>query len=163
MQSDPARNEWLLADEGTFLSQCVFKEYQASGPGGQKRNRKYSGAWLKHLPSGKEARDAESRSLNDNKRSAIRKLREKIAIEVRCPERAPVDNLEVGRRNSRYPLLLALLFDVLYDNGFRISDAAAELGVSTGKLSKLLSRDSRILTFANKERENRGMPKLRGR
>ena len=163
MQIDPARNEWLSADDGTFLSQCVFKEYQASGPGGQKRNRKYSGAWLRHPPSGKEARDAESRSLNDNKRAALRKLREIIAIEVRCPERPLVDNLEMGRRNPRYPMLLALIFDVLDDNDFRISDAAAELGVSTGKLSKLLSRDSRALTFANKEREIRGMPKLRGR
>ena len=161
MENNPARNEWLAFDDRTLLGQCVFNEYQASGPGGQKRNRKYSGARLKHTPSGIEAYDAESRSQNDNKRAALRKLREKIAIEVRSDVSPSLDTLEIGRRNQRYPLLLAILVDALYKCDFRVSDAAAELGISTGRLSKLLARDNRVWTLLNKEREIRGFPKMK--
>jgi hypothetical protein len=51
--------------------------------------------------------------------------------------------------------------DVLERKEFRISEAALELGLSTGRLSKLLVRDPRLLTAVNKEREIRGFPKLR--
>ncbi|NOY75176.1 MAG: hypothetical protein GXP32_05220 [Kiritimatiellaeota bacterium] len=161
MESDPARNEWLTADDKEFLSNCVFNEYQASGPGGQKRNRKYSGARLKHIPSGKEARDAGSRSQNDNKRAALRKLRAKIALEIRCDESPRVDSYDIALRNPRYPLLLAKIMDTLYKHEFRVSEAAADLGVSTGKLSKITVRDPRLFTAVNKEREFRGLSKLR--
>lgn len=161
MKNDRARNEWLAADDKTLLSQCVLKEYQASGPGGQKRNRKYSGARLTHTPSGIEVYNAESRSQNDNKRSALRALRERIALEVRCDVKPVLDTLEVGARNPRYPLLLALLMDTLEVRDYRVSDAAADLGVSTGRLSKILARDSRVWTIINTEREIRGFSKLR--
>jgi hypothetical protein len=116
---------------------------------------------LKHIPSGKEARSAESRSQNVNKRAALKKLREKIAIEVRCDDTPSLDSLDVGPRNPRYPFLLALIMDALDRKEFRISEAALELGLSTGRLSKLLVRDPRLLTAVNKEREIRGFPKLR--
>lgn len=161
MKNDRARNEWLAADDKMFLNQCVFKEYQASGPGGQKRNRKYSGARLTHTPSGIEVCDAGSRSLNDNKRSAMRKLRERIALDIRCDVSPVLDTLEVGARNPRYPLLLALLMDTLERRDYRVSDAAVDLGISTGKLSKLLARDTRVWALLNTERENRGFSKLK--
>ena len=161
MERSPDRNDWLTIDDKTFLSQCVFNEYQASGPGGQKRNRKYSGARLRHLPSGKDTTATTSRSQNDNKRAALRKLREKIALEVRCDEKPVVDTLDIGPRNPHRPLLLALLMDTLDENGFRLSDASKELGISTGKLSKLIISDPRMLSIVNKEREICGFPKLR--
>jgi hypothetical protein len=161
MRNDSARNEWLLADDKTLLTQCVFKEYQASGPGGQKRNRKYSGARLSHSPSGIEVYDAGSRSQNDNKRAALRKLREQIALEIRCDVKPTLETLEVSARNSRYPLLLALLIDTLEIRDYRISEAAADLGVSTGKLSKILARNPCVWTVLNRERDNRGLSKLK--
>ena len=161
MIRSPDRNDWLVADDKTLLNQCVFNEYQASGPGGQKRNRKYSGVRLKHVPSGIEVNAVESRSQNDNKRIALRKLRERIALEVRCDSTPVVETLDISPRNSRYPMLLALLFDTLERCEFRVSDAAAALGVSTGRLTKLLARDPRAWTKLNSERVKRNLPKLK--
>ena len=155
------RNEWLYANDHKLLRECEFDEYQASGPGGQKRNRKYSAVRLKHIPTGIEVRAAESRSQKQNKSIALKRVRERIAVEVRAPESPELDTLDVSMKNNRYPLLLALLSDKLHSCGFRISDAASELGISTGKLVKLLARDVSMWQIVNSERKKRGIAPLK--
>jgi len=155
------RNRWLCSDDSELMSHCIFDEYQASGPGGQKRNRKYSAVRLKHLPTGIEVRSAESRSQKQNRGSALKKLRELIAIEVRSEVSPILDSLVIGLNNARYPLFLAKLFDELHCCEFRISDAAEKLGISTGKLVKLIARDSHIWQIVNSERKRRGISPLK--
>jgi hypothetical protein len=155
------RNKWLRSDDSELIKQCVFDEYQASGPGGQKRNRKYSAVRLKHLPTGIEVRSAESRSQKQNRGSALKKLRALIAIEVRSGLSPDLDSLVIGLNNVRYPLFLAKLFDELHSCEFRISEVAENLGVSTGKLVKLMARDSHVWQIVNSERKRRGIGPLK--
>jgi hypothetical protein len=143
------------------MKECIFDEYQASGPGGQKRNRKYSAVRLQHLPTGIEVRSADSRSQKQNRASALKKLRELIAIEVRSDVSPALDSLVIGLKNARYPLFLAKLFDKLHICEFRISDTAESMGVSTGKLVKLIARDSHIWQIINNERKRRGISPLK--
>ena len=156
------RNRWLLYDDSALLAECEFDEYQASGPGGQKRNRKYSAVRLKHIPTGIEVRAAESRSQKTNRSAALSKLRTKIAIDVRGASISDhLETCQVALTNKRYPLFLAFLFDTLHSCGFAIADTAAAMGISTGKLVKLLARDSGIWQIINNERKNRGMNPLK--
>lgn len=155
------RNHWLCIDDSELMKVCKFDEYQASGPGGQKRNRKYSAVRITHLPTGIEVKSAKSRSQKQNKSSALKKLRESIAIEVRSAESPDVENLEISVKNKKYPLFLAKLFDELYKCEFRISDVAETLGVSTGKLVKLLARDDHLWQKVNTERKKRDLSQLR--
>jgi len=152
---------WLSFDDNELMRQCVFDEYQASGPGGQKRNRKYSAVRLKHLPTEIEVRSAESRSQKQNRATALKKLREMIAIEVRSDLSPLLDSMIVGLKNGKYPLFLAKLFDELHICEFRISETAERLGISTGKLVKLIARDSHIWQIVNKERKRRGISPLK--
>lgn len=156
-----SRNYWLGLDDVEFIKLCKFDEYQASGPGGQKRNRKYSAVRLTHIPTGIEVTSAESRSQKQNKSSALFKLRTSIAIEVRSGKTPTIDSFEISKKNKRYPLFLAKLFDELYVCEFRISDVAEKLGVSTGKLVKLISKDPHVWQIINNERKSLGLNPLK--
>ena len=155
------RNRWLTYNDSELLKDCEFDEYQASGPGGQKRNRKYSAVRLKHLPTAIEVRSAESRSQKQNKSSALKKLRNLIAINIRSEESPVLESLVIGLNNVRYPLFLAKLFDELHRCEFRISEVAEKIGVSTGKLVKLLARDSHVWQIVNSERKRFGLGPLK--
>ena len=53
--------------------------YQASGPGGQHRNRTYSAVRLKHLPTGIVVTAADSRSQLRNRKIAFERLTRRLA------------------------------------------------------------------------------------
>ncbi len=159
--SDNLRNNWLVYDDSRLLKECEFDEYQASGPGGQKRNRKYSAVRLKHLPTEIEVRSAESRSQKQNRSSALKKLRNLIAINIRSDESPVLESLVIGLNNGQYPLFLAKLFDELHICEFRISEVAEKMGISTGKLVKLMARDTQIWQIVNSERRVRGIGPLK--
>ena len=55
-----------------------FTAYQASGPGGQHRNRTFSAIRAKHLPTGIVVTATDSRSQLRNRRIAIERLRESL-------------------------------------------------------------------------------------
>src|SRR5690242_20878954 len=78
--NDPA--PWLLPDE-KLLAQCRFEAFVGSGPGGQKRHKTNAAVRITHVPSGIHAIAAESRSQRENRIHAIRRLRHKLAMEIR--------------------------------------------------------------------------------
>src|SRR5687768_5095769 len=73
----------LTADE--LVRQCVVETMRASGPGGQHRNKTESGVRLRHGPTGVVAQAFERRSQHENRAVALRRLRERIALEWRQP------------------------------------------------------------------------------
>ena len=155
------RNKWLTCEDNELLKECTFTEFQSSGPGGQKRNRKYSSVRLFHQVSGIEVTAVKSRSQNTNKHLALRKLRCRIAMHVRCSVTLSVETLNISLRNSQYPCLLAVLFDTMHRCGFKVSDASKLLEISTGKLVKLLARDSDAWQVINSERKQLGLSILK--
>lgn len=55
-----------------------FTAYQASGPGGQHRNRTFSAIRAKHLPTGIVVTASDSRSQLRNRKIALDRLRERL-------------------------------------------------------------------------------------
>ena len=71
--------------EDDLLAQCRTDHYRGSGPGGQKRNKTSNAVRLVHTPTGVTATATESRSLKENHLWAVRRLRIKLAAELREP------------------------------------------------------------------------------
>lgn len=168
------RDDWLAADDAALLRDCAVDTYRASGPGGQKRNKTSSAVRLRHAPSGLIVIAEESRSQHENKARAVRRLRLAIALHVRQPLppawqppvwlRNYIGDGTVGRmspRNERYPAFVAILLDALAASGGSVRDAAAILGISTGRFAKLLALDGRILAESNRIRAARGLNSVR--
>src|SRR5436309_855858 len=73
---------WEL-DEEKLLKECRFEAFVGSGPGGQKRQKTNAAVRITHLASGISAIASESRSQLENRIHAIRRLRHKLAMEIR--------------------------------------------------------------------------------
>lgn len=173
----PTWVELLALDEAALLAQCEFDRFRASGPGGQKRNVTDSAVRLRHRASGLTGESTESRSQHENRARALRRLRRAIAFALRAPvalegyspprELAaavqPGRGLVMGRRDARFLPAVAALFDLLEAAGWRMSDAARHLGVSTASLSRFLAQDVEVLRAANERRRALGLRPLRGR
>jgi len=168
------RASLALPDDDLFR-QCDVDTYRASGPGGQKRNKTDSAVRLRHRPTGLVAIAVESRSQHDNRRKALKRLRETIALEIRHrvdPATYQLGEvmsgcisgrgrLVVGRRDARYPTALGEILDVLAVCDLRVSDAAARLGVSTANLVSFLKNDTKAWARVNQMRAERGIRPLR--
>src|SRR4051812_21398366 len=93
---------FLFDDE--LLRDCRFDISRGSGPGGQKRNKTSNNVRLTHLPTGIQVVAGESRSQAENKMRAVRRLRLKIAEEIRedvPPQFEPPDWFLSIRHNNR--------------------------------------------------------------
>ena len=76
--------------------------YQASGPGGQHRNRSYSAVRLKHLPTGIVVTAADSRSQLRNRKIAFERLARRLAEHFHeDPPRKPTKKRSTVRRRER--------------------------------------------------------------
>ena len=149
------RNDWLRLDDATLLKQCQEERYRASGPGGQRRNKVETALRLHHLPSGVAVQAEESRYLAENRTRALRRLRGRIALELRAPldleapklppellaQRGPKGTLTVNPRNPAYPLVLATALDALTAAGGSYAKGARALGITTSQLLRLLRAD----------------------
>ncbi len=76
--------------------------YQASGPGGQHRNRTYSAVRVVHLPTGTVVTSADSRSQHRNRRQAMERLLARLEEQskVRVP-RIPTRKGRGAHRRER--------------------------------------------------------------
>lgn len=77
--------------------------YQASGPGGQHRNRSYSAVRLKHLPTGIVVTAADSRSQLRNRKIALERLARRLAEHFHedPPRRTTKKKTSVRRRERQ--------------------------------------------------------------
>src|SRR4030042_6464432 len=119
------RNDWMRLDDAALLKDCHQERYRASGPGGQRRNKVETARRLHPRPSGLVAQAEASRSLEENRVRAIRRLRERLALELRAPfdleapplvpelvgQLGPEGTLSINRRNRAYPLVVATVID----------------------------------------------------
>jgi hypothetical protein len=180
MPDGRARDSWQYRDlnDDALLAQCRWEAYRGSGPGGQKRNKTSSSIRLTHGPTGIHVIAAESRSQAENKLRAFRRLRLRLAIELRRPIDArgyePPDwieqvrgvpdrktastsrRLQVSHRNLLYPATIGLVLDLLAARGGAVADVAALLGVSTSSVVRLLHDEPAVWGAANQIRKDAG-------
>lgn len=80
MPSIAALTSWLALEPEALLRRCDQTPFQGPGPGGQKRNRVYSGVRLRHAESGLSAEASERREARRNLADALHRLRLAMAL-----------------------------------------------------------------------------------
>ena len=152
------RNAWLRLDDAALLKQCAEERYRASGPGGQRRNKVETAVRLRHRASGAVSQAEEARSLEENRRRAVHRLRLRIALHIRspfdlaCPQlpaelaahRRAEGTLAINTKNGAYPLVVAAVLDALQEAGGSYAVAAQALAVTTSQLLRFLRRDREV-------------------
>lgn len=148
-----------------ILQDCRWEAFRASGPGGQKRNKTSSAIRLVHTPTHIAAIANESRSQAENRKSALRRLRHRMTLELR--EAIPADGfvppswyqsicpsgkLDISRRHEMYLPAMGLILDVVATCGWSVSEAAKMLGFSTSHLVKFLQNDEKLMARVNEMR-----------
>ena len=156
------RDHLLTCSETDFIHHCRSDRLRGSGRGGQKRNVTESAVRLTLPDFDLSALSDVSRSQHENRRDAIRRLRKKLALNVRASSPASWhwDTIP-GQKNPHYPLWIAHLLDVLHDTGYSVGQAASFCNLSTGRLVKLLARDPDLWTELNTERQRRNLRTLK--
>jgi hypothetical protein len=153
-----ARDRWLRLADAALLKQCLEERYRASGPGGQRRNKVETAVRLRHPQSGVVVQAEESRSLEENRVRALRRLRERIAMEVRAPfelekpalpeellaQRRDSGALAINARNPGYPIVVAAALDALTAAEGSYARAAHALGLTTSQLMRFLRSDREV-------------------
>ena len=159
---------WLRLDDADLLQQCREERYRASGPGGQRRNKVETAVRLHHQSSGLAAHAQESRSPQTNRIRALRRLRLRIALEVRSPldlsdpqlapeflaQRGPQGRLAVNTHNPVYPVIVATALDALAAADGSYAKAARPLGLTTSQLLRFLRSDPQVWRTAEQLRSN---------
>ncbi len=177
------RDEYLAATEAALLAQCEVHIYKSSGPGGQHRNKVSSAIRLHHRPTGITALANESRSQHSNKTQALRRLRMKIACQIRQPaqsldftmpkvvqeclfvrrggQAAGTRRLGIGRKDHRFWRVGAVLLDLLEASAGRLGEAAAAMGITTGNFTSVLKSNRHLLAAAQQIRKHHGHGSMR--
>lgn len=163
-------------DEAGLMAQCRLTFTRRGGPGGQHRNKVESAVVVTHVPTQVLAEASERRDQSQNRRVALDRLRRQLAWCVRSPwvdagprpepsalwlTRYAQTRGSVSLEHWDFPTLLAEALDHLVADRWEVSTAAQHLGVSTGRLSKLLTADRLTCEWINRQRLTLGMPALR--
>jgi len=162
----------FLTDD-QLLAECRYDISRGSGPGGQKRNKTSNAVRLTHLPTGLHATATESRSLAENKMRALRRLRLKLATDLRetidlahfePPEwflgiRQP-SRIEASYRHPLYAPAAGLVLDLLQALAGNPAAVAVNLGVSTTAVVRFLEQEPHLWVAANTIRAQNGLGAL---
>ena len=171
--------EWLTLSPDELLAQCTRTPYQASGPGGQKRNRVYSALRLEHSPTGVRAESGAHREAARNRADALRKLRLALAIAGSRlvllprphdgtppedppgpPAGYPAFRAKISTEHKDYPATVLESLVMFRALGGELRPTAARLGVSTSAFGRYLKIDKTVFAEANRIRETAELPRL---
>lgn len=156
-----------------LLDQCDLRRRRCSGPGGQHRNKVETGVVIRHRPTGIEAAATERRSQEQNRRMAIRRLRIKLALQLRSPQVATGEpsrlwqtrcrggRIAIGRNHDDFPVLLTEALDQMMACKADLAAAARRLNCTRSQLTKLLKTVPEAIGQVNRHREQLGLKPLR--
>jgi len=91
-----------IPDLEQLEKEVEFTAYQASGPGGQHRNRTFSAIRARHIPTGVVVTAADSRSQLRNRKIALERLRERLIEHFHeDPPRVPTRKSKAAREREK--------------------------------------------------------------
>ena len=155
-----------------LLKECELARSRSGGPGGQHRNKVETKVTITHRPTGIEAHAGERRSVQDNKRVALFRLRLALALLVREP--VPIGEARSSLWRSRcrdgrivcspehrdYPAMLAEALDMIETCSLDPGTAALRLECTPSQLVKLVKDHPPALEHWNRSRADRGQRRL---
>ncbi len=160
--------------EREFCAQCRVTFGRGSGPGGQHRNKVETAVQMTHTPTGISVTAAERRRQSENRRAAARRLRLKLAREIRTridparyrptalwEKRRQGTKMPVNPKNRDYAALLAEALDVVTARAGDVGGAGGVLGVTMSQLARLIRHDRQAFALVNEGRLARGLPALK--
>jgi len=165
---DPLPCHPACLPEADLLASVAESRYRASGPGGQHRNKVETGVRLLHRPSGIRGEANERRSLAQNRSMALRRLRLRLALDLRVEKveayapsalwlaRTGGPRLAVNPKHADVPALLAEALDVLAAVDDELAEAASLLGVTGSRLLRVLKLEPAALAGLNAKRQKTG-------
>lgn len=171
MNSD--RRHPATFSEEQLLVECSRRTTRRSGPGGQHRNKVETAVVLTHIPTDIRAEANESRSQAQNGKSALFRLRQSLAEQIRYPvephappselwlSRTPRRKLAVSDDNWDFPALLAEALDRVAVHEFDLKSAAECLHISATQLARFLQQSTLAWEWVNVQRKARGLRPLR--
>jgi hypothetical protein len=146
----------LNLSDAELLKECEISAYKGSGPGGQHRNKTNSGVKLK--AHGIEVYSCDDRSAYINKLLALKKLRLKIALQIRqepalqTPFPFPGTSGKISQSNELYPQFIADILDRINFCKGDLAEAAKMWGLSKSALNKIILQDKKVLEAFQKIR-----------
>lgn len=158
---------WLSLPPESLLKQCRQSRFQGSGPGGQKRNRVYSGVRLSHAGSGLTGECVDSRASARNVGEALARLRMRLALSAAAaPEPvdpAPGSAFRAGANPDHvdYPRFALRALLLLAGNGGQSAPAAAALACTSSALTRFLKGDKAVWAKAREIRAAHGLHPLK--
>ncbi len=172
---------WLAMTPEDLLRACKQARYQGSGPGGQKRNRVYSGVRLLHPESGLAIEADARRESRGNLEDALHRLRVALALQISGVTTVPGDSKEsleqdieatpvfqspkfranASPNHVDFPLFA--LRAVYFLNKYRgqTSVAAQAVGCTGSALARFLKSDKALWVRARDIREANGLHPLK--
>ena len=164
-----------LSDEA-LLRACRFDLFRGPGPGGQKRNKTSNSVRLTHGPTGITVLAGESRSQVENKARAVRRLKLRLAVDIRhaIDPRGweppawfgavmQLGRLAVSHHNEHYARTAGLVLDLLESRKGSVGDVAKLLGVTTSSVVRFLEDEPQLWAAANVIRKGAGQGPLEKR
>ncbi|MEX2213654.1 MAG: peptide chain release factor-like protein [Phycisphaeraceae bacterium] len=160
-------------DPSQLLKDCAQRRTRGSGPGGQHRNKVETAIELTHNPTGVTGAASERRSLADNRRNALFRLRVHLALDVRGEyaagqpasalwrSRCKGGRIALNPKHDDFPAMLAEALDVIVALRCDVAGAATVLACSSSQLVKLLKEEPRALERVNLAREAAGLKRFR--
>jgi len=151
-----ARSNLLRLSDAELLKLCETQAYKGSGPGGQHRNKTNSGVKVKLINVGIESYSCDDRSSHINKILALKKLRLKIALQIReepalqIPFAFPGMDGRISADNKLYPEFIADVLDRIKAAGGDLGEAAKMWNLSKSALNKIILADKKVLEVFQK-------------
>jgi hypothetical protein len=148
-----------------LAAECSMRTTRRSGPGGQHRNKVETAVILTHQPTGIRAEANERRSQGENREVALRRLRLRLAVEVRATPREPSplwnsrlkgSRLQVSPEHNDFPALLAEILDHWHDSDGELGPIAETFRTTSSQLVKLLQLEPKAMELVNRHRQEQG-------
>lgn len=172
-----AAYRWLALAPEALLSACGQARFQGSGPGGQKRNRVYSGVRLTHPESGLTSESVDSRASLRNLHAALARLRLHIALAADLVALADTDparnpsgpgapdlpafRVDANPSHADFPgFALRALHHLAWQRG-QLAAAAAALDCTASALTRFYKSDKAVWARARAIREANGLHALK--